>query len=172
MYILYQIATYFWNIFGITVLSLLHIKCVTIQIPQKYLVWQFTHFSLATSYFSFRLYLYIFQYVSGNVYPSSLLTQQISSKVTLVIYLSTIPELINGCMLKASVMSLSGTFIYLILGLYSSNNKRQHSTIFVVKFQNMILLWSVYTVIKCTNRMLNNSFRVYTILNISRYLVV
>ena len=69
-------------------------------------------------------------------------------------------------------MSLSGTFIYLILGPYYSNISCQRRTISVVILSNVIFLWSVYTIIQCPNIMVRNHFRVSAIINGSCSVVV
>ena len=50
----------------------------------------------------------IVRYVSGNKLPSNLSTQYTPAKVSLVIYLSVVSELINRRLLKAHTVLLSG----------------------------------------------------------------
>ena len=96
-------------------------------------------------FLSLRWFLSIVRYVSGNflLYNSS--TQYLSGKCFLVMLLSTMSELINRILLKASSASLSVPFMYFISGPYHSNIRHQCSTLSVVKFSNVIFLWSVYT---------------------------
>ena len=57
------------------------------------------------------------------------------------------PELISGILLKASAETLSGPFIYFIVGLYYYNSKCQLRTLSIVKFSKLRFLWSIYIVI-------------------------
>ena len=74
-------------------------------------------------------------------------------------------ELINGGLLKAFYVLLSGPLIYFISGLYSSNIRRQHSSLSVVNFSNVRFLRSLYTVIRCPKIIVRNCFIVSTIFN-------
>ena len=76
-------------------------------------------------------------------------------------------ELSNGILLKESAAPLSGPLMYFISGPYYSHIRRQGSTLSVVKFSNVRLLWYIYTVIQCPKRNVRNHFKVSTILNTS-----
>ena len=80
--------------------------------PIKQLVCQCARFSLSTSSLYLCLYLSIIWYVSGNMSLSNLLTHQLSEKVSLVISLSVIQELITVILIKTSTASLSVLLIY------------------------------------------------------------
>ena len=58
-------------------------------------------------------------------------------------------------------------FDIFISGPYSSNIRRQHINLSVVKLSKVILLWFVYTVIRCPERIVWNYFSVSTILTSS-----
>ena len=68
--------------------------------------------------------------------------------------------------------SLSGPFVFLFMGMYYSYKIIQCSTIYVVKLSYVRFLWSVYLVIRCPNIMVRNYFRVSTIIDSSRSVVV
>ena len=132
----------------------------------------FVAFYFSARFLSLRLYLSIVWYFSRNMSLYNLSTQELSDKCSLVMSLSFTSELINGSPLKPYAASLSFPLIYFISGPYYSNIRRQHSTLSVVKFSNMRFLWSVYTVIWFHKRIVQNCFKVSTILNRSIFLVV
>ena len=127
----------------------------------KYLAWW-----LVCLYFNASLYFWlclsIIQYVSGNMSPYTLSLQYISSKVSPVTLLSLMSNLINRTLLKAYTVSSPYSYIYLIVGSYSSNI-------------NLFLLWNshawvfsgTYSVILCTNIIARKYFRISAILNSS-----
>ena len=82
-------------------------------------------------------------------------------------FLYFMSKLINGSIFKASAAPLSGSLMYSILGKYSYNIGCQRSTLSVVRFSNVRVLWSVYTVIRCLKIIVRNSFKVYTIIKSS-----
>ena len=135
-FMLYQFTTYFQIIFGITILSLLQMTCVTIPPPQKYLGWQFARFSLATSYLYFRWYLYIIWYIYENLSLSYLLTHYILDKYSVVMFLSVFPEFINGIMFKASAISLLKSSIKL------EYESKASWTIIIFRFHEVFLFYA------------------------------
>ena len=155
----------FWH----KIASLLHIISVKFPPTQKYLASYFVRFSLDTSSLRFSWHLSIILYVSWNVSQSNLLTQELSDKVYLVMYLSFISDMIFINLTKASDSSLSVPFMYLIIGTYSSNSKLQKSTIFVVNISYVISLWSIYTVIQLHDIIVHTYFVVITLLDSTIY---
>ena len=87
-------------------------------------------------------------YVNGNMLQSNLSAQYLSDKIPLVMFISATSYLMNKILLNASAMSLSGSFIYLIIGKYYNNIKRQKSIISVVKCSCVNFLWFVYRIVR------------------------
>ena len=129
-------------------------------------------FNIFTTFFYLRWYLSIVWYVSENVLLSNFWTQQLSSEYSLVMLMSFPSELISGSLIKMSTVSLSYPFIYLIVGAYSSNSRRQRSTFSALKLSSVRFLWSIYTFIRCPKRIIWNYYRVSAILNSYCYIVV
>ena len=118
--------------------SPLQIICATSPPPQKYLLQQLDRFISSKSSLFFFWYLYIIQYVGGKVFLPNSLKQHLPDKVSLVISLSVTSYLINGILIKVYDVSLTRTFIYLLLDIYSSHNQRHKIIISIFKFSSLI----------------------------------